>query len=150
MNKPAERSFYINSHSERGFWSNKDGWVKDLASATSYTLDEVKAGLGMPVSKENDAVLFEATAFLAAGDSLVYEDNGFDISPLCVLSGRSALTIARQDYQDGGTLEVDIPTSDEDCEAAVSRGAEDGLYVKAWVWVAMPVVTIKPVKVSEL
>lgn len=44
----------IHSKSERGFWSNADGWVFRAADASVYTRDEASAG-HLPMTADNDA-----------------------------------------------------------------------------------------------
>lgn len=48
--------YILHSKSERGFWSNKDGWSYDIVSATRFYEDYVKMW-PMPtvLSKNHDA-----------------------------------------------------------------------------------------------
>lgn len=47
-----EKTHVITSHSENGFWSDKDGWVYDKKSATKYHPDKIGH---LPISAKNDA-----------------------------------------------------------------------------------------------
>ena len=47
-----EKTHVITSHSENGFWSDKDGWVYDKKSATKYHPNKVGH---LPMSAKNDA-----------------------------------------------------------------------------------------------
>ena len=140
-----DRHFYIVSHSERGFWSNTKGWVYSLADADSFTHAEVRGGFNLPISADKDAFVFEATEILTAGDTLTFEGTDDDL-PLRVLSDRAALQAARDGYQKDGELEIDIPTSDEDCEKALSRGSEHGTYVRAWRYLYWEPEKLEPAK----
>ena len=49
--------FIIQSENERGFWSNKQGWVFGVEQATKFTAAEVERTGPTPtvISKGNDA-----------------------------------------------------------------------------------------------
>lgn len=46
--------YVIESESEKGFWSNEDGWVYDIASATTFTTSDATMS-NLPMSRGNDA-----------------------------------------------------------------------------------------------
>ena len=138
-----DRHFFIVSLSERGFWSNTDGWVFSTLQADSFTYSEVRNGFNMPLTKDRDATIFEMTDVLKDGDWLEFSDDEGIVNPLLVFGNRSALHVARECHQKDGELEIDIPTSDEDCEKAVSRGSPLGIYVKAWRFIYWPEFAIK-------
>jgi len=46
--------FLIQSESEKGFWSNIDGWVHDIVSATVF--ETIDHSLHLPISSGSDAL----------------------------------------------------------------------------------------------
>lgn len=58
-----------------------------------------------------------------------------DAVPLDRPSALEYLEGAKREYEDEGDIEVDIPTTEAEREALISRGDESGSYVRAWVFV---------------
>jgi hypothetical protein len=125
------------SATENGFWSNKDGWVREAVSATVFTRAQAKAAR-FPVVKGNDAIWVKYDA------QLLCDDDG----PLRELNDLEALEYAKEQYHCDGEIEVDIPTKSKDRAASVSRGGETGTYVRAYVWIYWPDAEIEEVDLS--
>jgi hypothetical protein len=118
------------SQSEMGFWSNKQGWVTDAASATVFTKTQAKKA-NLPITKGSDAI------WIQYDKQLVFDHFGEQL--LKELSDKEAVKLAQEAYRVDGECEVDD-------NAKTSRGNEAGCYVQAWVWIYWPEVKAKEIK----
>ena len=52
-----QTKYVIQSNSERGFWSNKLGWVYGSTTATKFNENDIESinKIGLPVTGSNDA-----------------------------------------------------------------------------------------------
>lgn len=107
---------------DHGFWSKSRGWVTESADAMALNASQAK-GFVLPTPK---SIWTRWRDDLKVHDGSTYRPINDDLA---------LLRHAREIWQKDGEVEVDIPSEKSDQRKCVSRGAEDGAYVLAWVWV---------------
>lgn len=136
----------IASETECGFWSNEQGWVHDLSSATVFTKEEIDNS-NMP---NGASYIFNAAKYLDNKIDLYWYDA--DDAPRRVLTDPEAVEAAKEEYHRGGEVEVDNIEIDGGVSKPgdyTSRGDDPGCYVKAWVWVRFPDEYLTPIDEEE-
>ena len=129
-----QRKLMIHCYEDGRFWNKEKGWVEYSIEATQFTEQEAQ-GYRLPSTK---------SAWYDYRDDLKYYD-GDVYKP--IVDDLELLNYTKKFWQEDGELEIEIPEGTVDRADCISRGAETGAYVRAWVWVPWDTILLDPVRV---